>query len=247
LMTLPAGPAPEDGFPVLILCHGYYNPLYYPTEKAYLGDMEHYSQAGYAVIKPDFRGQGLSLAEGSAEGAYYSMGYNTDVMSLIAAIKQTNYLNKNKISIWGHSMGAYIALRAAVLSPDIRNVILLSGPVGNVQDMFSSYIAISDTNNAVAASIRAKQLARHGTPISDPSYWNNTSPLNFLDKTKAFIQINVGTADELVPPRFSADLDNTLNRVHKDHEYFVYDGAGHGLLSYRGLIWQRSLASLQAH
>jgi dipeptidyl aminopeptidase/acylaminoacyl peptidase len=246
LMTLPAAPPPEEGYPVLILCHGYYNPLYYPTEKAYLGDMEFYSQNGFAVIKPDFRGQGLSLAEGRPEGAYYSMAYNTDVMSLISAIKQTSYLNKSNINIWGHSMGAYIALRAAVLSNDIKTATLLSGPVGNIQDMYTSYVAISDANNSVAASIRADQLARHGTPVSNPSYWDNASPLSFLDHTKAFIQIHVGTADQLVPPRFSADLDNALNRAHKAHEYFIYPDGQHGLISQRDVIWQRSLDRIRS-
>jgi dipeptidyl aminopeptidase/acylaminoacyl peptidase len=247
LMTLPNSPPPEGGYPVLILCHGYYNPLYYPTDKAYLGDMEFYSRSGFAVIKPDFRGQGLSLAQGRPEGAYYSMAYNTDVMSLISAVKQTRYLNKNNINIWGQSMGAYIALRASVLSPDIKKTILLSGPVGYVQDMYSSYVAISDTNNSIAAGIRADQLARHGTPLSNPAYWNNTSPLNYIAHTKSFIQIHVGTADELVPPHFSADLDAVLNAHNKAHEYFIYPGAQHGLVNARPVIWQRSLARLQAN
>jgi uncharacterized protein len=246
LMTLPTSPAPAGGYPVIILCHGYYNPLYYPTEKAYLGDMEFYSQNGFVVIKPDFRGQGLSLAEGRPEGAYFSMAYNTDIMSLISAVKQTNYLNKNDINLWGHSMGAYIALRAAVLSPDIKTAVLLSGPVGNIQDMYTSYVAISDANNSVAAAIRADELARHGTPVTDPDYWNNTSPLNFLDKSRAFFQIHVGSADQLVPPQFSSDLDSALNQAHKGHEYFIYPGGQHGLLGQRDQIWRRSLDRLQA-
>jgi uncharacterized protein len=245
LMTLPNTPAPADGYPVLILCHGYYNPLYYATEKSYLGDMEFYSRAGFAVIKPDYRGQGLSLAEGRPEGAYYSMAYNTDVISLIAAVKQTGYLNKDNINLWGHSMGAYIALRAAVLSPDVKNVILLSGPVGNIQDMYATYVAISDTNNSVAAGIRADQLARHGTPLTNPSFWNDTSPINFLDKSRAFIQIHVGSSDELVPPQFSAELDAALKDINKDHEYFVYTDGKHGLLPERNKVWAQSLRRLE--
>jgi dipeptidyl aminopeptidase/acylaminoacyl peptidase len=243
LLTLPTTPQPEKGYPVVILCHGYVNPVYYSTEKAYLTDMEFYSQHGFAVIKPDFRGQGFSITAGAPEGAYYSMAYNTDVMSLIAAIKATPYLDKNRINLWGHSMGAYVALRAGVLSPDIKNAVLLSGPVGNIQDMFSSYIAISDTNNPTAGSIRAAQLAAHGTPIGNPAYWNKTSPLNYLKNTKTTYQIHTGTADQIVPTRFSADLDNALTRAGKPHEYFIYPAADHGLVNHRGAIWQRSLAA----
>jgi len=93
LMTLPSGTQPQGGYPVLILCHGYVNPHSYRTTAQYIQDMEFYSQHGFAVLKPDFRGQGLSYSDGTPDGAFYSMSYNTDVMSLIAAVKHTIYLN----------------------------------------------------------------------------------------------------------------------------------------------------------
>src|SRR5581483_2600222 len=99
LMTLPHSPAPAGGYPVIVLCHGYYNPPKYPTTKAYLGEMEYYSQHGFAVIKPDFRGNGLSANQGKPEGAFFSMAYNEDLLSLIASIKDTSFLNKNKINL----------------------------------------------------------------------------------------------------------------------------------------------------
>lgn len=244
LMALPANSPPSGGYPVIILCHGYNNPWSYSTYKAYLGDMDFYASKGFAVLKPDFRGQGLSIADGSPDGAYYSMSYNTDVMSLIAAVKRTPYLDKDNINLWGHSMGAYIALRAAVLYPSIKNVILLSGPVGTVQDMYSAYTAISDRLNPTASAIKGDELAQFGTPYSNPAFWNNTSPLNFLKNSKAHFQIHVGTDDEIVPPEFSAELDSALTKAHKDHEYYVYPGAGHGLVAQRSLIWSRSLAAL---
>jgi dipeptidyl aminopeptidase/acylaminoacyl peptidase len=244
LMSLPAKAPPSGGYPVIILCHGYNNPWSYSTYNAYLGDMDFYTKKGFAVLKPDFRGQGLSIADGSPDGAYYSMSYNTDIMSLIAAVKRTPYLDKNNINLWGHSMGAYIALRAAVLYPSIKNVILLSGPVGTVQDMYSAYTAISDRLNPTASAIKGDELARFGTPYSNPGFWNNTSPLNFLRNSKAHIQIHVGTDDAIVPPEFSAELDQALSKAHKDHEYYVYPGGGHGLISERSLILSRSLAAL---
>ena len=244
LMTLPPKTTSSSKWPVVILLHGYTNPLRYSTTNAYLPDMEFYSQHGFAVIKPDFRGQGFSLAQGTPDGAYYSMSYNTDVLSLIAAVKKTSYLDKGNINLWGQSMGGYIALRAAVLSPDIKNVILLSAPVGNIADMFSSYTASSDSNNPQAAEIKAYQLNLNGTPISNPKFWDKTSPLNYLTDTHAHIQINVGTADKVVPPHFSADLNQTLNRLKKPHDYYVYQGGTHGLLAQRQLIWDRSLRLL---
>src|SRR5581483_987104 len=233
LMTIPATPKPKHGFPVIILCHGYVKPKAYSTYKAYLPDMKEYSQHGFVVIKPDFRGQGLSIHSGSAEGAYYSMAYNTDVMSLIAAVKKTAYLDKTQISLWGHSMGAYIALRAAVLSPEVKDVILLSGPVGSIQDMYRSYVPISDRTNPTAYNIRQSVLLRYGNPLTDLKFWADTSPLSYLDKLNARVQIHVGDLDTVVPPKFSADLNSGLNKAHKPHDYFVYLTGIHVLLNER--------------
>jgi len=246
LMTLPSK-APAGGkYPVIVLCHGYNNPQNYSTLKAYLGDMEFYSQHGYAVIKPDYRGQGFSLTSGTADGAYYSMSYNTDVMSLIAAIKKTSYLDKKDINLWGHSMGGYIALRASVLSSDIKTVVLLSAPVGNIQDSYSSYTPVSDNANSIAQDIRDEQLVTHGTPLSNPTFWDKTSPFDFLSHEKAYVQIHVGSADKIVPPEFSAQLSAALARANKPHAYYVYPGGSHGLGQQRDLIWSRSLAALNA-
>ncbi len=244
LMTEPTSPKPQNGFPVVILLHGYVTPSRYSTTQFYLADMEEYSRSGFAVIKPDLRGQGLSLHDGKPEGAYYSMAYNTDVLALIADIKSTNYLDSANISLWGHSMGAYIALRAAVISPDIKNLILISGPVGNVSDMFNSYVAVSDRNNPVARNIREAVLLRYGTPRQKPKFWNATSPLSYLDQLNANVQIHVGTADTIVPPHFSADLHHALDKVRKPHEYYVYQGGSHGLVAERPTIYQRSLKLL---
>lgn len=245
LMTMPKDQPPGGKYPVIILCHGYSDPQAYSTLESYIGDMNFYSQHGFVVIKPDYRGNGFSLTDGTPDGAYYSMSYNTDVMSLIAAVKSTNYLNKDDINLWGHSMGAYVALRAAVLSPDINNVILLAGPVGTPQDLYADYTPISDTNNTLAQDIRLQQLTAHGTPLSNPAYWDKVSPLSYLARTKAHIQIHVGTADKVVPPKFSADLSQALDGLHITHQYFVYKGAPHGLGRQRPQIWSRSLNLLK--
>jgi uncharacterized protein len=245
LLMKPASAPPPGGFPVLILCHGYINPEEYHTDDGYISDMEFYAGHGFLVVKPDFRGQGLSIGQGSAEGAYYSMAYNTDVMSLISSLKQTAYADKTKLNLWGHSMGAYIALRAAVISPDIKNLILLSGPVGSLRQIYLSYVPPSDENNEIALRIRNDVFAKYGTPGEDSSFWTHASPSAYLSLSKAYIQIHVGAQDPVVPNELSEDLDTSLNNLHKPHQLFVYPDGRHSLEAQRPSIWSRSLAQLQ--
>jgi dipeptidyl aminopeptidase/acylaminoacyl peptidase len=173
------------------------------------------------------------------------MSYNTDVMSLIAAVKQTSYLNRNDINIWGQSMGGYIALRAAVLSPDIKTAILLASPVGTPQDMFKLYTPISDTDNITARNIRKNELAHLGTPISNPNFWDKASPINYLGSMRAYVMIFVGRQDRIVPYKFSTDLNSALTNSHKAHSYTLYTRGTHGLVPERQLIWRTSLKQLQ--
>ena len=247
LMTTPTKKPPGGKYPVIILCHGYVNPRAYSTLEDYSPDMEFYSQHGFVVIKPDFRGNGFSVTSGTPDGAYYSMGYNTDVMSLVAAVKKTSNLDKKNISLWGHSMGGYVALRAAVLSADIKNLILLSAPVGNTQDMYSDYTAVSDRDNPVAADIRDQQLVIHGTPLTNPTYWDTTSPINYVSRLHADVQIYASTNDHVVPSEFSQDLNQALAARHIMHQLTIFAGDDHGLVDHRAEIWSNSLKILNRH
>jgi uncharacterized protein len=245
LMSVPTSPPPAKGYPVIILCHAYRSPAKYKTEIGYLDDMDFYSQHGFVVIKPDFRGQGMSSDQGSPEGSNYSMAYNTDVMSLISAVKKTDYLNSGAINVWGHSMGAYIAFRASVLSKDIRSAVLLAGPVGDFEKMFIDYTPPSDVGNPVAAKHKAAVLLKYGTPKSNPNFWHNVSPLNYVSQSNAHYQIHVGSLDIVVPPEFSAQLNDRLDSLAKPHQYYVYTNGGHNLGAQRPLIWERSLSVLK--
>lgn len=245
LLVEPAGPPPKKGFPAIILCHGYESPTRYSTALTYLNDMQFYAQHGFAVFKPDYRGQGLSLYQGQPDSAYYSMAYNTDVMSLISALKKTAFIDRSNLNLWGHSMGAYIALRAAVLSADIKNLILLSGPVDSLSKMYLSYVPPSDVNNLNALKTRNDVFSKYGTPADDSNFWKFASPINMLGFIKAHIQIHVGELDQTVPPEFSADLAAALSAQHLKYEYYVYPDGPHSLEPQRQLIYSRSLQDLQ--
>jgi dipeptidyl aminopeptidase/acylaminoacyl peptidase len=245
LMMMPAKKAPSGGFPTIILCHGYESPKLYSTQEEYADYMKFYANHGFAVIKPDYRGQGRSINQGQADSAYYSMAYNTDLMSLISAVKKTNYLDKTNINMWGHSMGAYLAFRAAVLSPDIKNVIMLAGPVASLKTMYLTYIPPSDINNLYALKTRSDVFAKYGTPAENPVFWRVASPTTYIKNMKAHIQIHVGLLDQIVPPQLSADLDTALNNAHIKHEYYVYPDGAHALGAQRNVILQRSLGALQ--
>ncbi len=244
LEVTPDKPAPPGGYPVIILLHGYSNPHRYSTELSYLGDTAFYARHGFAVFKPDLRGQGFSINQGKPDSAYYSMAYNTDVMSLISALRQTPQIDKRNINIWGHSMGAYIALRSAVLDKGIKNIFLLSGPVDSLEKMFSTYVPPSDENNTYALATRNEVFTKYGIPSGESQFWRDSSVFNFLPQIKAHVLIFVGLKDTVVPPEFSSDLDQALTKAKLSHQYFAYPDAGHSLTLQRDDIYAKTIAQL---
>ena len=246
LMVSPQTAMPPGGWPVIVLLHGYVNAPRYNTLAAYLPDMEFYANHGFLVVKPDLRGQGLSIDDGFADSAYYSMSYNTDVLSLVSALRQTGYVDKSNINLWGHSMGGYLALRAGVLSKNIRNIIILSGPVDTLEEMYLTYIPPSDENNPYALATRNEVFSKYGTPADNQAFWYNASPINFVSRITGAVQVYAGMKDNLIPIQFSADLDKALSKAHVRHQYYVYTDGVHSLEAQRSDIYTHSLQMLQA-
>ena len=59
-MTVPNGPKPATGWPVVIFNHGYIPPAQYVTTERYVAYQDAFARAGYISFKSDYRGHGKS-------------------------------------------------------------------------------------------------------------------------------------------------------------------------------------------
>ncbi len=80
LFTVPNGPKPATGWPVIVFNHGYIPPAEYRTTgRPYSGYVDAIARSGYIVFKSDYRGHDQS--EGDASGGYGSPDYTIDVLN----------------------------------------------------------------------------------------------------------------------------------------------------------------------
>jgi len=248
LLTVPIGQKPTSGWPVILFNHGYITPETYqtfPSIGQYASYYPVFSQAGYIVFKPDYRGNGNS--EGNPEGAYYSPAYAIDDLNALSSIKKYSLVDPKRIGIWGHSMGGNITLRDTVVdTKDIKAAVIWGGVVGSYTDLMYNWqrrvrYQPGPRELALRNTSRQTLLAKYKTPQENPQFWNSIDPTQFVKDISTPIQLDVGGSDEEVPVGFSQSLRDELQHAGKTVEYYEYPGDNHNISNNFTLAMQHSL------
>lgn len=214
---------PHDGsqFPVVIMLHGYIAPQQYETLDYTTRYADALAEAGYFVIHPNLR----NFPPSDKGPDVYRTGLAEDVLNLIAIVRAQSLdaegplrrADREHIHLWGHSMGGGVALRVLVVNNAdyIQSAVLYGAMSGNERLNYERIREWSGGERGdfeLAASEQALEAI---------------SPLDHLERIKAPISIHHGSADETVPPEWSQELCQELEKDGFKPQCFVYEGAGH--------------------
>ena len=250
LMTVPNGPKPATGWPVVIFNHGSIPPAQYATTQRYVAYQDAFARAGYISFKSDYRGHGKS--EGVARSNFSSADYTTDVLNALTSLRNYKDADPNRIGMWGHSMGGQITLRAMVISKDIKAGVIWSGTVA------SQVYELTHPRHPAAGPTatpgpltgrggRARMLAQYGTPEQNPAFWNSISPNSYLADLAGPLQLHHGLADETVPPIYSELLKTEVIAAEKQVELYTYPGDNHNISKNFNTAMARSVAFMDKY
>ena len=231
LLTQPKGDKPETGWSGIIFIHGYIPPQQYSTTQNYYDYVDYLAKNGFVVFKIDLRGHGNS--QGEAGGAYYSSDYVIDTLNAYAALQSTEFVDANKIGLWGHSMAGNVVMRSIAAKPDIKAVSIWAGAVYTYTD-FSEY-SINDNSyqppsqDSERVKKRQQLFDTHGSFTPENEFWKQVPPANYLSDLKGAVQLNHALNDNVVSIEYSRNLKALLDNAGVENELNEYSSGGHNI------------------
>lgn len=230
LLTRPKGEAGEK-FPAVVFMHGYIPPQSYVTTEKYEAYVDYLARSGLVVFKIDFRGNGES--EGEASGAYFSGDYVVDALNAYESLRRLEYVDENKVGLWGHSMSGNVVLRAMVVRPEIPAAVIWAGAVYTYGDM--AEYGISDSSYRPGQNPhrprRADFFETVGERGSETPFWQMTAATNYVDELEGRIELHHATKDPVVNVEYSRGLAEILEAAGVEYKLYEYDSGGHNLSS----------------
>jgi dipeptidyl aminopeptidase/acylaminoacyl peptidase len=231
LLTIPKGDEPQEGWPAVVFVHGYIPPKTYQTLKNYVSYVDSLAKNGLVVFKIDLRGNGDS--EGLALGGYYSDAYVVDTLNAYTALQSADFVDPQKVYLWGHSMAGNIVFRSMVVKENIPKVVIWAGAVYSYSDMSEFRIHDNSYQPPPQESERQKKRQElfdmYGRFDPNSDFWRQVVPTNYLDGVTGFLQIHHAVNDPVVNIGYSRNLISILNGTDIDHALYEYPSGGHNI------------------
>ena len=207
--------------PLIVLPHG--GPIGPRDFWGFDPDVQILSNAGYSVMKINYRGSGGYgrdfLKAGMGEPGRL---IQKDIIEATEWIIEQGWVDENRVGIYGASFGGYSAVQAPILRPDLFKVGV-------------SLVGLFDLNmdfreGGCQADYGCKNILNDQWG-SSPSERAKMSPVNYIEKLKAPVLIVGGEEDDRCPPEQQYALENALKKHNKEYKLIMVPKEGHGFIN----------------
>ncbi|MDF2668539.1 MAG: permease [Paenibacillus sp.] len=217
------GGIPLDRCPTIVLCHGFVGNRI-GVDRLFVNAARQFSQAGYVVVRFDYAGCGESTGDYGA-GGLDSLIEQTRVV--IDYLLDVDYIDPDRLTLIGHSLGGAVALLTASLDKRIKSLVLWSA----VAHPFNDIVRIVG-QTTYDTSIQEGSADYLGYSFK-PAFFESLAthqPLARIRKFSGDALVVHGTSDDTVPPDYGSiyqkvfwmrtDGQCDLERIFKgDHTY----------------------------
>jgi len=168
---------------------------------------------GYIVVSVDNRGTAFRGNE-FKKSTYKQLGKleTNDQIEAAKYIASLNYIDKDRIGIWGWSFGGYLSLLSILKGNDIFKMAVAVAPV---------------TNWRFYDNVYTERFMQK--PQDNPDGYDNNSPINFVKNLKGKLLIIHGSADDNVHYQNTIEIVKALNNANKQFDMHIYPDKNHGI------------------
>lgn len=180
-----------------------------------LGESAQFLEQGYGALYFDFR------AHGTSQGDAITMGVNEvlDVKAAFAFMLQQDTVNPDRIALYGQSMGAATAIRAAALIPEVR-VVISDSAYTSMYDAFADGVT---RKVGIPPLFFPNIFIFFASQLSDTDFYD-AAPIEAIPKLTQPIFLMHGTNDTQVSFHHAERLYAAAN---EPKELYLVDGAEH--------------------
>ncbi|MGE3191079.1 MAG: prolyl oligopeptidase family serine peptidase, partial [Vicinamibacterales bacterium] len=179
--------------------------------RMYYSLCQYFAQQGYVILTPDYRGSsGYSRDWSTGVHMAIGVGDTADVASGADYLKTLDYVDPDRIGVFGLSYGGFLTLQALNADPTLWRAGVDVAGVVDWATYGPGYV-----------------MPRLGTPMENPEIFEVSAPIFHMDKLARPLLILHGTNDRNVQFRDSLRVIDVLLKLGKPFEMGVYPGEQH--------------------
>ncbi len=172
------------------------------------------AQKGYIIVSIDNRGTPAPRGRDFRKCIYGQVGIlaSSDQADATRTICEWDYVDKDRIGIWGWSGGGSMSLNAIFRYPALYKTAIAVAPVGDQRLYDTIY-----------------QERYMGLPSTNPNGYRDGSPVNFAHQLKGNLLLIHGTGDDNVHYQNTEVVINKLIEHNKIFSVMPYPNRSHGI------------------
>jgi dipeptidyl-peptidase-4 len=171
------------------------------------------AKKGYIILCVDGRGTGFKGSD-FKKMTYKNLAFyeTIDQIEVAKFFSKKEFIDKERIGIWGWSYGGLISSNAILKGNDIFSLAIAIAPVTNWRFYDTIYTERFMT-----------------TPQENSSGYDNNSPLNFAHLLKGKYLLVHGSADDNVHLQNTMAMVDALIQNNKQFEWMIYPDRNHSI------------------
>jgi dipeptidyl aminopeptidase/acylaminoacyl peptidase len=186
------------------------------------GVAQYFVDKGYAWFAPNFRGSTTyGMEYERANHGVWGVADTHDCLAAYDHLATLDWIDSERVAIFGASYGSYMALHSVVDDPDHRFACAVS-KYGDC-DILTSW-----AQGDLIGRLDLERMMGH--PRDRRAEYEAGSPIHRIEHLQVPIFVAHGEQDDRVHPNQSKELIAALQRLGKQYEYVTYPTEGHGLL-----------------